>query len=167
MKLYTARAKVDDGDDERILTVITMGQGLKRTRKLYEAVKADPFIMSALAAHRPIIQTNVIYHIDEYEYLGEFGADGELSGGDVQCEIKRLPKDSFGRAYQIKIALAPDKFKGSMTQFEVIDVLKTAARKALPGCTLIPAPAADGGDGTAEVLARTRRTGIVPRRRTG
>ena len=155
MKLYTARHKLDENDDKRILTVITMGQGIKRTRRLYEAITADPFIMSALAPHRPIIQTNAIFHIENAEYLGEFDADGKLSGGEVNCPIKRLPKESFGRAYPIKIALAPDKFKGSMTQFEVIDVLKAAARKVLPGCTLIPVPAADGGDGTAEVLART------------
>ena len=155
MKFFGGHYKLDENDDERIFTIVTTGQGLTKTRKLYKAIKNDPFIMSALTDRRPIIQTNVIFHIEGFDYYGECDEQGQLQSGDMECNIEIAPENgAFSKCYPLKIVIAPDKFKGSFSQFEVIDIIKQAARRILPGCRLIAAPAADGGDGTAEVLAR-------------
>lgn len=155
MKVYAGHFAIDENDDERIYTIITMGKGLKRTKALYRAAVNDPALMCLLTDHRPIIQTNVIFKIEGFDYFGEFDKDGNLTGGDVDFSFRRLSQSRLDQElYPLRIVLAPDKFKGSMTQFEVVDVLKSAARKILPGCRLISAPVADGGDGTAEVLCR-------------
>jgi glycerate kinase len=55
----------------------------------------------------------------------------------------------------MKVVLAFDKFKGSVTSRQ----LNQAAQQAIGGCegvTAICVPVADGGDGTTEVLAATR-----------
>lgn len=156
MHLYAGHQKIDENDDERIFTVITMGQGMKRTKALYNAVKADPYIMSLLADHRPIIQTNVIFHFEGFDYYGVFDAQGALSGGTADAKIERRPVSELQKAEYagLSVAIAPDKYKGSLCQFEAADILKAACRKALPGARIICVPAADGGDGTMNVLCR-------------
>lgn len=55
----------------------------------------------------------------------------------------------------MKVVLAFDKFKGSVTSRQ----LNQAAQQAIEGCegvTAVCVPVADGGDGTTEVLAATR-----------
>ena len=56
----------------------------------------------------------------------------------------------------MKVVLAFDKFKGSVTSRQ----LNQAAQQAIGGCedvTAVCVPVADGGDGTTEVLAATRQ----------
>ena len=52
----------------------------------------------------------------------------------------------------IKIILAPDKFKGSLTGMEFCDAIERGIRKQTSGIEIIKLPLADGGDGTIEVL---------------
>ncbi len=48
--------------------------------------------------------------------------------------------------------ISPDSFKGTFSAFEVADALAQGAQSA--GATCIVSPLADGGEGTAEILAR-------------
>ncbi|GAB3313902.1 glycerate 3-kinase [Larkinella ripae] len=52
----------------------------------------------------------------------------------------------------MKILLAPDKFKGSLTAREVCDAMTEGIRLAYPEADIVALPMADGGEGTAEVL---------------
>lgn len=52
----------------------------------------------------------------------------------------------------MKIILAPDSFKGSLTQMQVIEGLEKAAKRHFPGCETLRFPIADGGEGTVEAL---------------
>lgn len=52
----------------------------------------------------------------------------------------------------MRILIAPDKFKGSLTAREVCDALIAGIRRKIPDAQCIAFPLADGGDGTAEVL---------------
>ncbi|RAJ95592.1 glycerate kinase [Larkinella arboricola] len=52
----------------------------------------------------------------------------------------------------MKILLAPDKFKGSLTARQVCDAMTEGIRLAYPQANVIAFPMADGGEGTAEVL---------------
>ncbi len=66
----------------------------------------------------------------------------------------------------MKILLASDKFKGSATAEEVCACLKAGLSDLLPEAEYVLCPLADGGDGTAEILAwhcgGVRRTVTVP-----
>lgn len=48
----------------------------------------------------------------------------------------------------MKIVIAPDSFKGSLTASEVADIIGNAAEQNFPGCFLTKIPIADGGEGT-------------------
>jgi glycerate kinase len=48
----------------------------------------------------------------------------------------------------MKVVLAPDKFKGSLTAAEVADAVGRGLLVARPGLELVAVPVADGGDGT-------------------
>lgn len=48
----------------------------------------------------------------------------------------------------MKIVLAPDKFKGSLTAPEVAEALAEGIREVLPEAELVLVPVADGGEGT-------------------
>ena len=52
----------------------------------------------------------------------------------------------------MKILLAPDKFKGSLTARQVCDAMTEGIRLAYPQANIVALPMADGGEGTAEVL---------------
>ena len=56
----------------------------------------------------------------------------------------------------MKIVIAPNAFKGSLTASQAADCIAQGLHKALPDCRLIKVPIADGGDGTAmAVVAAT------------
>jgi glycerate kinase len=52
----------------------------------------------------------------------------------------------------MRILLAPDKFKGSLSAAEVAEALQRGFRKVWPASTFDSAPIADGGEGTADVF---------------
>ena len=54
----------------------------------------------------------------------------------------------------MKIVIAPDSFKGSLTSAQAIDVITRAAEEAFPGANVVGLPIADGGEGSAEALVR-------------
>lgn len=61
----------------------------------------------------------------------------------------------------MKIVLAPDKFKGSLTAPEVAEALAEGIREVLPEAELLLVPVADGGEGT---VAAALGAGFSPRR---
>lgn len=48
----------------------------------------------------------------------------------------------------MRVLIAPDKFKGSLTAAEVADAVATGIEEVRPGADLVRVPVADGGDGT-------------------
>ncbi|GAB3278002.1 glycerate kinase [Sinomonas notoginsengisoli] len=61
----------------------------------------------------------------------------------------------------MKIVLAPDKFKGSLTAAEVAEALAEGLREVLPEADLVLVPVADGGEGT---VSAALGAGFTPRR---
>ncbi len=53
----------------------------------------------------------------------------------------------------MKIVVAPDSFKGSMTARQAARAMKAGAHRAFPNAEIISVPLADGGEGTLEALA--------------
>ncbi|MGY1641867.1 glycerate kinase [Geodermatophilus sp. SYSU D00703] len=65
----------------------------------------------------------------------------------------------------VRIVLAPDKFKGSLTAPEVAAALTRGLRRSLPDAEVVEQPIADGGEGTVEMVLSagfTARTCVVP-----
>ena len=52
----------------------------------------------------------------------------------------------------MKIILAPDKFKGSLTGMQFCAAVEEGIKEVLPNTETIKLPLADGGDGTIEIL---------------
>ncbi len=52
----------------------------------------------------------------------------------------------------MKIVIAPDSFKGSLTAIEVSDALEKGVKKAYPNAQIEKIPMADGGEGTVQCL---------------
>lgn len=52
----------------------------------------------------------------------------------------------------MKLVLAPDKFKNSVTGHEFCDAVEVGIREMLPNCEILKLPLADGGDGTIEIV---------------
>jgi glycerate kinase len=52
----------------------------------------------------------------------------------------------------LRIVVAPDKFKGSLTAREAGNAMARGLARAFPGATIDVVPVADGGDGTAQAL---------------
>ncbi|MGI6746699.1 MAG: glycerate kinase [Anaerovoracaceae bacterium] len=52
----------------------------------------------------------------------------------------------------MKIILAPDSFKGSLSSLEVVKVLEISSRQIFPDMETVSVPMADGGEGTIDVL---------------
>lgn len=54
----------------------------------------------------------------------------------------------------MKILLAPDKFRGSLTALDVCNAMRDGILAANPTAEVIAIPMADGGEGTAEILTQ-------------
>jgi glycerate kinase len=57
----------------------------------------------------------------------------------------------------VRILIAPDKFKGSLSAREVADQIAIGLRDRLPNAIVRTLPMADGGEGTAAVICDARR----------
>lgn len=53
-----------------------------------------------------------------------------------------------------KIVIASDSFKGCLSSIEVADAAESGIRKTFPDCEVVKVAAADGGEGTAEVIGK-------------
>ena len=53
---------------------------------------------------------------------------------------------------KMKIVIAPDSFKGSLSSIQVADAIGQGFRKIIPDAEIIKIPMADGGEGTVECL---------------
>ncbi len=53
----------------------------------------------------------------------------------------------------MKIVIAPDKFKGTLSAAKVAAAIARVAEKKFPGATIVQQPLADGGEGSLELLA--------------
>ena len=52
----------------------------------------------------------------------------------------------------LKVVVAPDSFKGSLTAAEACDAIEKGLLKVFPDADIIKVPMADGGEGTAMVF---------------
>ena len=67
----------------------------------------------------------------------------------------------------MKIVIAPDSFKESLTALEVCDAIEQGLRQALPQLDCVKLPMADGGEGTVQSLVDASGGSIHPVRVTG
>jgi glycerate 2-kinase len=66
----------------------------------------------------------------------------------------------------VKIAIAPNAFKGSLTAAEAAACIERGLRKALRGLSVVKLPMADGGDGTMLAIVAATGGQVVPCRVT-
>ena len=57
----------------------------------------------------------------------------------------------------LKVVVAPNSFKGSLTAAEAAAAIARGVREALPDAEVVEIPVADGGDGTVEALVSARK----------
>ena len=55
----------------------------------------------------------------------------------------------------MKVVIASDKFKGSLTSHQVADAIEEGILEAMPACEIDKLPVADGGDGTAAAIVES------------
>lgn len=61
----------------------------------------------------------------------------------------------------MKVLIAPDKFKGSLSAFEVCHAIKEGLLQKYPDINITAIPMADGGEGTFEVLNSVYNTSTI------
>ena len=67
----------------------------------------------------------------------------------------------------MKIILAPDSFKGSMTAREAAQAMAEGIRRVCPAAECVLLPLADGGEGTVDALVAAASGRMMPARVTG
>jgi glycerate kinase len=67
----------------------------------------------------------------------------------------------------MKIVVAPDSFKGSLTAVEVADAIGQGVREIFPEAEIVKIPMADGGDGTVQCLVNATGGEILKEKVTG
>lgn len=63
-------------------------------------------------------------------------------------------KADADRGHPLRVVLAPNAFKGSLTAIDAADAMAVGVRAALPEAVVVIAPIADGGDGSLDAFAR-------------
>lgn len=67
----------------------------------------------------------------------------------------------------IKVILAPDSFKESLSANEVVEYMELGIRRVFPDAELLRAPLADGGEGTMDTLVKSTDGKLVSCQVTG
>ena len=67
----------------------------------------------------------------------------------------------------MKIVIAPDSFKGSLSAVEAAAAMAAGARDAQPEAETVELPVGDGGEGTVEAMVRATGGRMAPVRVTG
>jgi len=67
----------------------------------------------------------------------------------------------------MKIVIAPDSFKGSLTSVEVSDAIEQGIKEIFPQAEIVKIPMADGGDGTVKCLVNATGGEILKEKVTG
>lgn len=67
----------------------------------------------------------------------------------------------------MKIVIAPDSFKGSLTARQAAGAIERGVRRATPDVDIISIPMADGGEGTVRALVDATGGRLIPVRVTG
>ena len=57
----------------------------------------------------------------------------------------------------MNILVAPDSFKGTLDSERICRIVRYAAKRAFPDCSVKELPLADGGEGTAALMAKVLR----------
>lgn len=61
----------------------------------------------------------------------------------------------------MRVVIAPDKFKGTLSALEAADAMATAVAERWPAAVITVIPMADGGDGTLDALGGANRSDTV------
>ncbi|MGI2124967.1 glycerate kinase [Shewanella baltica] len=61
----------------------------------------------------------------------------------------------------MKIVIAPDSFKESLSALEVANAIEQGLRQAIPDCDIVKIPVADGGEGTVQSMVDATGGSIV------
>ena len=61
----------------------------------------------------------------------------------------------------MKIVIAPDSYKGSLTALEVAENIEIGIKKAIPEAEIVKVPMADGGEGTVQALVDAHNGQII------
>ena len=75
-----------------------------------------------------------------------------------------MPEGRFGR---MRVLVAPDKFRGTLTARQAAEAIETGWRRARPDDLMVLVPMADGGEGTLDALVDAQGGRIVAARVTG
>ncbi|MFC1982241.1 glycerate kinase, partial [Chloroflexota bacterium] len=67
----------------------------------------------------------------------------------------------------MKVVIAPQSFKGSLSAQEVAEAIAKGIRRILPNAEIIVVPIADGGEGTVEALTHGTHGQIIATEVTG
>jgi glycerate kinase len=63
----------------------------------------------------------------------------------------------FGRSEELKVVVAPNAFKGTLTASQAAAAIARGVREVFPDAQVVEVPVADGGDGTVEALVSANR----------
>ncbi|MGL4614106.1 MAG: glycerate kinase, partial [Shewanella sp.] len=61
----------------------------------------------------------------------------------------------------MKIAIAPDSFKESLSALEVADAIEQGILAIIPDCEIVKIPVADGGEGTVQAMVDATGGSII------
>lgn len=85
----------------------------------------------------------------------------------ARAGVRVSPADSSLRNLTVKILLIPDSFKGSLSSARLCAVMKAAALDVMPDAQVTSIPAADGGEGTLDVIRNSLGGSFVVHTVTG
>jgi len=67
---------------------------------------------------------------------------------------------------KMKIVIAPDSFKGTLTSKEVAELIEKGIRRVFPQAKIVKVPLSDGGEGTVDALIEARGGKVIHKKVT-
>lgn len=148
--------RLREDENDGVYTVVFTNGNLKKMRALYSKIDSDARLHAMLETRTPFIQNNIIRAFDGLEQIGIVAKNGRCVDGDGRAVVfpERVEaRPLFNRSKTVLVALS--SFKGTISGDTAAKHLMRAVRRRMPDVTCIPAPAADGGDGTLSAVEMT------------
>ncbi len=82
-------------------------------------------------------------------------------------EVSARVEGKWGRLGMMKIVIAPDSFKESLSALEVANAIERGFKQVFPTAEYVKVPLADGGEGTVQAMVDACQGDIVKLRVTG
>ena len=144
-------------DHPEVYLVVFKTEHYKPARRIFLRLRDSSALSVFLWDEQPFIDKNRLQHISELTSYGRLDEKKRTlisAPCGIAENVPELRKWNMAYSSRFRMMIAPDSFKGSLSAVDVTRIITLAVCESIfRGCSIIPMPMADGGEGTLDAFS--------------